>query len=327
MVHLTIIAVCCFSYTLAPVSPLPTQKSPDYLAYHQRIDDAEQAIAREAYDEALTAYKEVFADYEFVFLRDLKVAAQLASHLDRDQEAIALLQSALAAGWTVKAARKNDVLKKALVKDQWQELATSEDSLRQVYERRIDTEMRDEVQLMFKRDQRKALGAFLKVREKSRQRYALKKFAPHSEHQMRQLLRILKEGKYPGERTIGNNYWVSTVVSHHNSISPDYNQRDTLFAHLRPMFQQAIERGEMSPYELALMDDWRIAVVNRRQGVGYGYLESPSRSSLAETDAKRQQIGLRTVALRNELVAIQDKTGMDFYLPDWVNGAIMIREE
>ena len=129
---------------------------------------------------------------------------------------------------------------------------------------------------------------------------------------------------YPGEQHIGNDYWASTILSHHNSISRDYALQDTLFAYMKPRLLQAISSGAMSPYEFALADDWYKSVSSDRQAPGYGFLEPPARSTLAETNQLRERIGLRSIELRNKLVAVEGRTGMDLYLPDWVDGTIEI---
>ncbi len=95
---------------------------------------------------------------------------------------------------------------------------------------------------------------------------------------------------------------------------------------MKPHLFEAIRTGEMSPYEYALVDDWRIAVSSERKGTGYGYLRPPARSTLNETNRLRERIGLRSIELRNQLVEVEGKTGMDFYLADWVDGAITIEE-
>jgi hypothetical protein len=80
----------------------------------------------------------------------------------------------------------------------------------------------------------------------------------------------------------------------------------------------------MSPYEFALIDDWQKAVASERTVPGYGFLISPKKSTLLETNQLRYKIGLRSIELRNKLVDVEKKTGMNFYLPDWIKGKINI---
>lgn len=50
--------------------------NPDYIVYHRQIMEVERLIAQGSYEEALTTYEQVFELYDFVFIRDYKVAAQ-----------------------------------------------------------------------------------------------------------------------------------------------------------------------------------------------------------------------------------------------------------
>ena len=177
---------------------------------------------------------------------------------------------------------------------------------------------------MFKKDQGKALGALFRIGDKAQEKYAMKKFAPHSEIQMTKLIKILENQGYPGERLIGNDYWMSTIISHHNSISKSYAQKDTLYSFIKPMLYQAIKEGQISPYEYAMIDDWYIAVSTNRTESGYGFLNLPDQATLSETNLLRHRIGLRSIALRNKLVEVENYTGMNFYLPDWVEGIIEV---
>lgn len=300
------------------------QGNDDYSVYHQRINDIELMLSEEAFDEALLGYQQLFQQYEFVFLRDYKIAAQLALYLDRQDIAIIMIKKGMAAGWELKDLEKMNLLVLLQNEPEWGLIEQAYETLRDQYIERIDSEMRGHVQEMFKKDQKKAMGALLRIGNKAQEKHATKKFAPHSEMQISELIKLLSEKGYPGEKLIGNDYWMATIVSHHNSITQEYVIKDTLYNYIKPMLIKAIQKGEMSPYEYALMDDWKIAVASGRTKRGYGYLSTPTDSTLSQTNLLRQEIGLRTIELRNKLVEIENQTGMDFYLPDWIKGKIDI---
>ena len=88
------------------------------------------------------------------------------------------------------------------------------------------------------------------------------------------------------------------------------------------MLIQAIDRRQISPYEFALLDDWKIAT--GRSEPGYGFLNPPTQSTLSQTNKLRAAVGLRSVELRNKLIEVEHKTGLNFYLPGWVKGKIVI---
>ncbi|MGB5319543.1 hypothetical protein [Eudoraea sp.] len=298
----------------------------DYSYYHELINKAEGFVGSENYQKALDTYKEVSKVFDFVFLRDYKVAAQLAFYLDDKETAFNFINDGIVSGWDLKELKKEKFLSPLQKEHGWALLKRNYDSLHQVYLNRINPVLRDRVHEMFKRDQKKAMGALFKIGNSAQEQYGTEKFAPHSEQQMAQLFEIMDNHGYPGERIIGNDYWMSTVISHHNSISEEYTKKDTLYNYIRPALKRALALGQISPYEFSMIDDWRIAVVSNRTAVGYGFLNAPLSGTLSETNALRGKAGLRTIKLRNRLVDLENKTGMNFYLPDWVIGKIEVEE-
>lgn len=298
-----------------------------YLTYHKQVIGVEKLISEERFEEALNNYEEILDNYDFIFLRDYKIAAQLALYIGEKNKAFSLIRKGLATGWELKELKADKFLKPLQTDSEWLEIENEYDSLHSQYLARIDHELKNQVHLMFKRDQWKALGALFKIGDKAQQKYATKKFVPHSEPQIKELIMILETQGYPGERFIGNNYWMSTIISHHNSITQEYAKQDTLYKFIRPKLVSAIHKGEISPYEFALIDDWQKAVYYNRTEPGYGFLNSPIQSTLSKTDELRSAIGLRPVELRNKLIDIEKTTGMNFYLPNWINGKIVIENK
>lgn len=171
---------------------------------------------------------------------------------------------------------------------------------------------------MFKKDQRKALLALFRIGA-TQERYAEKRFAPHSERQMTQLLPIIDQYGYPGERLIHNGYWAAVMLSHHNSISQAYALKDTIYPHVRPKLMKALKLGQMSPYELAMIDDWYMAVKTDRQETHYGYLSgSLTPQAKAKVDQGREAIGLSSVETISLLVDLhQQKASTATCPPTW----------
>ncbi len=312
--------------TLTPC--LATRVDDDYLAYHRAVTEAEMAIAAQDYNGALTLYARVFASHDFVFLRDYKIAAQLALYVGKTDDALSYLKKGIPGGWTMKSIRENKFLKKLQQLDDWKTVEQQYDSLRSIHHSRINPALRKRVQTMFRKDQWKALGALFTLSSHAQERYAEKRFAPHSEQQLAQLNQIIKTHGYPGERLIGNNYWTSTILSHHNSMSTRYAVKDTLYPHLKNSLRQAVVDGQMSPYEFALIESWYIAISSGHKQNSYGYLGALTVTELGRANQLRSQIGLRSVETRNKLIDIEQQTGMDFYLPGrpQLNGKIRISQ-
>ena len=300
---------------------------PDYTLYHIQILKAEQQIASENFKEALIIYESAFNEYDFVFLRDYQRATQLAHFLNEHQKTDLLLRGAIKSGWSIKSIKKNKFLAEYRKTDSWKSLKKDYDSLRNLYEKRINLPLREQVKKMFSKDQGKALGALFTFSSKAQDRYAESKFAPHSIDQMHEFAEIMDSHGYPGEMLIGNSIWMSTILSHHNSISQEFVERDTLYPSLKPHLIRSLKKGEISPFEMALIDDWYLAVKSGRTSTGYSILNPPEKENLNESNELREKIYMRSIELRNRLVEIENETGIDFYLQGepWIEGKIEVR--
>ncbi len=294
-----------------------------YLTYHQKVIDAEQLIANHNFEEALNHYTSLFNDYDFVFVKEYKVAAQLAILTNNNTLATDYLKSGIKGGWTPKAIKRNKLVRPLL--DALSKAETTH--LIEGYQKTLNQPLRSQAHEMFKKDQKMAIKALFRVGQKAKNRYNEEKFAPHSEQQMAKLITILNEYGYPGEHLIGNNYWLSPVLSHHNSISSAYNKVDTLFDFVRPKLIKALDNGQISPFEFALIENWKIAAESNHSQASYGFLGPTLNSkTLISADSLRNNIGMRSIELRNQMVDLQEETGIDFYLQGnpWQDGKIRV---
>lgn len=299
----------------------------DYTIYHQRIVEAETMIASENYISALQVYETLFKDYEFVFLRDYQIATQLALVLNDEQKAKRFLVNGIKSGWTIKSIRKNSFLDRIRKGKDWKSIKKQYRKLHQDYLSSLDRNLRKRVKKMYAKDQWKALAVLFRFTSKAQDKYAEKKFAPHSEKQIKEFIAILTEYGYPGEKLIGNGFWMSTILSHHNSISTAYNNRDTLYQSIKPRLKSALKQGQISAFGYAIIDEWYRAVINDENQPTYGILEGPRQNDLTNTNKLRESVFLRSIEVHNKMVDIQTKTGMNLYLGGhpWTEGKIEIR--
>lgn len=300
----------------------------DYAIYHQQVIEAEKLIGSEKYSDALQVYESLFDNYDFVFLREYQIATQLALFLEDKTKAKKYLRQGILAGWKLKSIKRNKYISQLKKEEDWNSIKTEYRVLRHQYESNLNEELQKQVKKMFSKDQWKAIGALFTFSSDAQDRYAEKKFAPHSEKQMAESINIIESYGYPGEKLVGNYYWMSTILSHHNSISQEYVQQDTLYLYLKPKLVNALKNGQISPFELALIDEWYHCVKNDRETSMYGILEPPSQSELSKSNELRAAIYMRPIEVRNQLVDIEKKTGMDFYLNGgpWIEGKVEIRE-
>ncbi|MCB0667667.1 MAG: hypothetical protein KDC80_17680 [Saprospiraceae bacterium] len=300
---------------------------PDYIKYHERIVEAECLIASEDFKGALQVYEELLNGYDFVFLRDHQIASQLALYLNQRQKAREFLLNGIRAGWTLKSIRKNAFLKRLRKDRDWKSIKVQYHTLNEEFTAALNLQLRKRVKKMFSRDQWKALGALFTFSAKAQDKYAERRFAPHSEKQIKEFQTIIDKYGYPGEKLIGNDFWMSTILSHHNSISTKYNRNDTLYDDIRPDLMQALRLGQISAFEYALIDEWYRATINDDKKGTYGILEGPLQGELEATNKRRGMVFLREIETQNRLVEIEAETGMDFYLEGhpWEGVEINIR--
>lgn len=302
------------------------EKDVDYTKYHAEIILVEALISQEKYKEALLGYEQLFKQYDYVFLRDYKIASQISFVIGDHEKGMYYIKKAIANGWELSSLKQQKFLSENLLDAHWANIELQYNELRNQYLTAMDSTLTNSVRAMFEEDQKIAYQAYIIEDQQEQEDFITANFPKHSEQQLAKLIEFLEVNPYPGERLIGNNYWVSTILSHHNSQGLEYVKKDTLYDFIRPKLLQSLKEGYISPYEIALIEDWKEAVLSQWNESPYGYLNPPTALNISQVNETRNAIGLRTVALRNMLVVIQEKTGMNFYLPDWVEGKIEIED-
>lgn len=298
----------------------------NYLNYHLKVIECEQLIVNKKYNAAINMFDSLFKQFDFVFLRDIKVATELSVYVNNYKSGLNFIRLGIKAGWTLKSIKKSKNLQSLKEYSEWAQIVSEYDSLRKIYLSRLNFRLKEQVHEMFKNDQKMALWALFRIGQKARDKYVEKKFAPHSEKQLQLLDSILNKEGYPGEQLIGNSLWASVILCHHNSISVDYNSKDTLYNQLRPKLMKALKSGEISPYELAQIEDWKSAALAGHELTSCGFIgKIPNDTELKTVNENRSEIGLRSIELRNILIDIENSTGLNLYLPKgWQNGKITV---
>ncbi len=314
------------TFVLISVITISNAQTPNYITYHQEVIKCEQLIVEGKIGEARKLLDKIFGQFEFAFLREYQLATALCIYEKDDASAFRFLKQGILSGWTLKSIKKDKALKPLRNNPKWKDVAIEYDSLRSIYWSNLNIPLRDEAHDMLKKDQKIALKVLIRIGEKSKTNYALRKFAPHSEKVLIRLQEILRDQGYPGEKLIGNSWWTSVNISHHNSFSTEYTLKDTLYLNLRPALLQSIAKGELHPNEFAIMEDWRNATIEQHETSMYGYLgKIRNNKNLTIVNQHREKLGLRSIELRNKLLDIEKDTGLNLYLPkDWQKGKIKI---
>lgn len=300
-----------------------------YHTYHQQVIRSEELISEKKIGEARQSLDSLFQAYDFVFLREYQLATELSLYQEDYDAAFELLRLGVLNGWSMQSMKKSKSLKPLRKDPRWDTLTSDYDSLREVYKAKLKIELRKEAHEMLKGDQKIALKVFLIIGEKSKTKYASKKFKPYSEEVMTRLYAILDEHGYPGEKLIGNSWWTSVNLSHHNSFDREYTLKDTLYVNLRPKLEKALQKGELHPKDYAIMEDWRNATLTGHETSLYGFLgKIPDDSTLAKVNENRAKLGLKSIQLRNQLLTIEKESGLNLHLPKgWQKGEIVVNSK
>ena len=83
----------------------------NYFKYHQQVNEINTSISEERYEAALKTYYELFSAYSFIFLRDYKVASQLAMKVGHKDQVFKMIRKGIASGWGWKSLKSHPVFK------------------------------------------------------------------------------------------------------------------------------------------------------------------------------------------------------------------------
>lgn len=303
--------------TLIPF--LCSGQTKNYLEYHTDITKAEEFIVSRQFNESLGIYRKLEDKFDHMFLRDIKVATQLAAYSNDTDNLFHFLEIGMKKGWTSKEIMNLKILKKFKNDDRWERLKANKDQFRKEFESNINLQLRTEIKEMLNEDQKRAIRVALTPIKKWRERYTNRKFVPNNRTQVRRINQIIDQHGYPGEKVIGDKSWATVIISH--------NEHDTIYNQLRPKLYSAYERGELSAIELAIIETWRTVVDTDRKEKGFIiWGDEITKPELIKGDSLRQTIGLRSIDLNNKLIQTEKELDMKFYLSPFHGGLITIKE-
>jgi len=86
----------------------------NFFLYQKTVSNAESFILSEKYSEAIDEYNLLLKDYDYVFPRDMYIAAQVAAYTQNESEFLKFLESAILRGCSEKALLFNRYIKKGI---------------------------------------------------------------------------------------------------------------------------------------------------------------------------------------------------------------------
>jgi len=304
---------------LALIPILCSGQTKNYLDYHNEIIKAEEYIVARQFSESLKIYRNLTDTYEHVFLRDIKVAAQLSAYINDTDNLFYFLEKGMRKGCTAKEIMKKETLTKFKADNRWERLKASQDRFKKEFENSINLELRKEIKKMLAEDQKRAIRVALTPVKKWRERYTNQKFVPNNRAQVRRINQIIDQVGYPGEKIIGGESWATVMISH--------NEHDTIYNELRPKLYSAFGRGEISAIELAIIESWRSVVNTGWKDKSFVIWEQEiDKNEALHADSLRSSIGLRSIELNNKLIDTEKELKMKFYLSPSHGGRIIVKQ-
>lgn len=304
-------------WTLIPI--LCSGQAKNYLTYHNEIIKAEEYIVAGQFIESLNIYRNLMDNYAHIFLRDIKVAAQLSAYVNDSDNLFYFLEKGMKKGWTFKQIMKRKVFKKFKTDNRWRKLKASQWQFKKEFENSINLELRAELKEMLVKDQKRAIRVALTPIKTWRERYTNRRFVPNNRAQVRRINKIIDQVGYPGEKIIGDKSWATVIISH--------NEHDTIYHELRPKLYAAFERGEISAIELAIVESWRTVVNTSWKDKSFAIWEQEiEKNEAAHADSLRSTIGLRSIELNNKLIDAEKELKLKFYLSPLLGGLITVKE-
>ncbi|MGD1846108.1 MAG: hypothetical protein ACFB10_12005 [Salibacteraceae bacterium] len=142
-----------FSLCLLSLTISAAFSQSNYLHYHQGINQTEALIVEEQFSEAVRAYDSLFAEYEYVFLKDLLIAAQIAVLSEQPEKTTQWLERALKKGYQCDCITRMPVFEKYIETKAWQHLLDQSEEFKADYYSSIQLQWHREFHQRYKREQ------------------------------------------------------------------------------------------------------------------------------------------------------------------------------
>lgn len=241
----------------------------DYTIYHRLVNNAERCFFLKGNtDSALRYYDSAFKEFDFVFVKDCYMAAQIA-YSQKDKRYIAYMRKGFAHGlqpWHMKMAP----VFAPLVKDSVGMMRNFKDyrSLRKRYLQGIKVSVLKKITEMAAKDQ-------------TEKRFPTEQYVPILTSNVRHIEELIKHVGFPGDKLIGISQqdilkelgypgidivdypWGKGFTDDDSSLGqcciiPLLQHRDCTYLLFHPYWDQLIRSGQVHPRDVALLHDWML---------------------------------------------------------------------
>jgi hypothetical protein len=122
--------------TLIPI--LCSGQTNNYFDYNNEIIKAEEYIVAGQFIKSIKIYRDLTDAYRHVFLRDIKIAAQLSAYTNDTDNLFYFLEKGMKKGWSSKEIMKTETLKKFKDDSRWKELKDNQDQFEKEFKSSIN---------------------------------------------------------------------------------------------------------------------------------------------------------------------------------------------
>jgi hypothetical protein len=175
----------------------------DYQDYYANINRAKLSIVEDSLDKAINYYFKTFEQFDFVFARDSFNALEVASQNQDFDKMAYFFRRCLKQGIDFNFLQQDSSLSNFKETEMWDRILMDKDSLRMVYERNVNWEIRNEIKLMFTEDQNIRDLANKNRFNIFKQKKLKKQFEEIDHKLVLRIIEITKEYGFPGEKIIG----------------------------------------------------------------------------------------------------------------------------
>jgi hypothetical protein len=127
--------------------------SQNYFDYYKGINKAKLCLVSDSLQASETSYYNTFEKFEFVFARDCYNALEVSSKRKNFEKVDYFLRRCIKQGVEFETLKSDTILSEYKKTEYWPKILLAKDSLRILYERNVNWEIRSEIIEMFSQDQ------------------------------------------------------------------------------------------------------------------------------------------------------------------------------
>lgn len=290
----------------------------NYLEYHSEINKAEELFTHERFHESLTKYDSVFQKFEYVFLKDYIIAAQIAILSGENTKATEWLKIALSQGYDCNCLNRISVFKDYIKSDQWKDLAANDVNLKTQYQKNINLDLHYEFHHRYKQEQ-----------ESKGQR---KKYVSIVYSNYFRIKSLMDSIPFPSERIIGIDdesiFPTSSGGKLRNCEASNSKVIPTLLHYDNPItdigfkkFEEAIISGHLHPRQFAYIYSFETNYVSRLSENKYqnpprlpkywfNYAFGKQTGNLKQVNIDRESFGICSLEIDKAKIEIAEQYGL-----------------